>query len=205
MTNTPKWARKVAPPETRNPRILSNSRGRMAQETRPSVHQKPASSSGASAMRVTGPGETQPVDRASRSPMTKQVNAPNRVAAPTKSKDCLPACSPSPGARWPRPIHHTPSAKASTVKGILPRNTASQSNHRTSRPAPSVPASIPVAWLADVKPMPSPRRDSGNRLAAMAGETAYKHPVPKGLKHPEPHQPHPSWATRRCRPSTQGR
>ena len=113
------------------------------------------------------------MDRASRSPMTKQVNAPNSVAAPTRSKRCLP------DPRRPCPIHHTPSTRASTVKGILPRNTASQSNHCTSRPAPSVPASIPVAWLAEVNPILSPRRDSGNRLAAMAGETAYKHPVPR--------------------------
>ena len=61
---------------------------------------------------------------------------------------------------------------------MRPQYTAGHPKTCTSAPAASVDATIPNARLAEVNPIDSPRRRSGNTRAAIAGAVLYRHPVP---------------------------
>ena len=159
--------------EITNPGTRNSSRGRIGQPDLPSAHQKANRNTGANGSRTSTTSEVQPMDRPRRRPTTRQSRPAINVTAPVTSKLGPPTrCGPRSSQMKPKTI-------ASTTNGTRARKTASQPNHWTSRPAPRVAINIPAAWLAAVSPIPRPRRRAGNRRATMAGETAYRQPVPR--------------------------
>ena len=152
--------------EIAKPLTRSSPRGNTGHSALFSAVQNAANNTGAMMSNAKTSGDVHPSDRPKRKPMTNASRAPTRLNAPAKSKEDSEPCRSSPFMNFKAMI------KARTANGILPRKTDSQSNQRTSKPAPKVPANMPSAWLPAVNPIPSPRMLAGKTLAAMAGETA---------------------------------
>ena len=124
-------------------------------------------------IKMTTIGDDHPIDLPNLRPITRHIKPKIKVTAPLKSNasvlsvllDCLFKNS-------------VPSTSASTQNGILATKIHCHPKASTSNPAPNVPNNIPSAWLPAVNPMPRPLFSTGKTSATMAGETAYRHPVP---------------------------